>query len=74
VETSGTNFQAGIDAGGAQLTGCTTCMEANASAVENRIIFLTDAQPNAGDDSESGLVARVKALSADGIYTTIIGG
>lgn len=70
----GTNFQAGIDAGGAQLTGCAACMEANASLVENRVVFLTDAQPNAGDDSEQGLLARIKALSADGIYTTIIGG
>ncbi|EFN56223.1 hypothetical protein CHLNCDRAFT_35166 [Chlorella variabilis] len=73
VEMGGTNFQAGIDAGGAQLTGCAACMEANASLVENRVVFLTDAQPNAGDDSEQGLLARIKALSADGIYTTIIG-
>lgn len=41
---------------------------------QNRIIFITDAQPNAGDTSESGLLARIKALSADGIYTTLIGG
>lgn len=34
---------------------------------------VADAQPNAGDTSETGLLARIKALSADGIYTTLIG-
>ena len=32
-----------------------------------------DAQPNAGDTSEGGLLARIKALAADGVYTTLIG-
>lgn len=41
MATSGTNFQAGIDAGGVQLTGCEACMNANKTEVENRIIFIT---------------------------------
>lgn len=32
-----------------------------------------DAQPNTGDASDTGLLARIKALSADGVYTTLIG-
>jgi len=41
---------------------------------EKRIIFLTDAQPNAGDYSESGLYGMTKkAAENSSIYTTFIG-
>jgi Ca-activated chloride channel family protein len=49
-------------------------MEASRGEVENRVVFLTDAEPNAGDTSDTGLLARIKALALDGVYTTIIGG
>jgi len=40
---------------------------------ENRIIFLTDAQPNLGDTSEHSLLGRLKGNADDRIYTTFIG-
>jgi Ca-activated chloride channel family protein len=36
-------------------------------------VFLTDAQPNTGDTSESGLIGRTKANAEKGIYMTFIG-
>jgi len=36
----------------------------------NRTVHL---QPNTGDISDEGLLARLKANAADGIYTTLIG-
>lgn len=40
---------------------------------ERRVILLTDAQPNAGDLSESGLAGRIADNAEDGIYATMIG-
>lgn len=40
---------------------------------ENRIIVLTDAQPNTGDYSGYGLVNQVQSNAGRGIYTTFIG-
>lgn len=40
---------------------------------ENRIIFLTDAMPNTGDTSESGLFGRIRQLALERVYTTFIG-
>lgn len=40
---------------------------------ENRIIFLTDAQPNTGVLSEEGLVGMSQRNADRGIYTTFIG-
>jgi Ca-activated chloride channel family protein len=40
---------------------------------ENRIIVLTDAQPNTGDYSASGIMDRVNANAQGRIYSTIIG-
>ena len=41
--------------------------------VENRIIFLTDAQPNGGDLTEAGMLGTFKGLAQKKIYTTFIG-
>ena len=49
-------------------------MEASPADTENRIILITDAQPNQGDISDQGLLARLKANAADRIHTTLIGG
>ena len=43
------------------------------SEVENRMIFLTDAQPNTGDISEEGLFALVKSNAGKRVYTSFIG-
>ncbi|OGO31215.1 MAG: hypothetical protein A2Z29_09245 [Chloroflexi bacterium RBG_16_56_11] len=40
---------------------------------ENRIIFLTDAQPNTGDLSTSGMMGTMKRNAENRIYTTFIG-
>jgi len=40
---------------------------------ENRIIFLTDAMPNIGETSESGLWGMTKENSENRIYSTFIG-
>lgn len=40
---------------------------------ENRIIFLTDAQPNTGDISETGMLGIAKSDADKKIYTTFIG-
>jgi hypothetical protein len=48
-------------------------MEASPADTENRIILITDAQPNQGDISDQGLLARLKANAADRIHTTLIG-
>ena len=41
--------------------------------IENRIIFLTDAQPNDGDLTEEGMLGTVERLAQKKIYTTFIG-
>ncbi len=56
-----------------EMKACRACLEADKASTENRIILITDAQPNEGDLSEEGLLARLKANAADGIHTTIIG-
>jgi Ca-activated chloride channel homolog len=40
---------------------------------ENRIIILTDAEPNTGDTSLSGIMGRVQSDANNRIYTTFIG-
>lgn len=55
------------------MQACQGCLEADPATTENRIIMITDAQPNQGDTSDEGLLARLKALAADGIHTTIVG-
>ncbi|KAL4859210.1 Sister chromatid cohesion protein PDS5 B-B [Chlorella vulgaris] len=46
--TSSTNMQAGLDTATRELKGCRECLEANPQDTENRIILITDAQPNEG--------------------------
>jgi len=40
---------------------------------DNRIIFLTDAQPNTGDTTESGFLGITQKNAKDKLYTTFIG-
>jgi Ca-activated chloride channel family protein len=69
-DRGGTNMDAGIESG-TDLFGEQT--ESNKDEYENRIIFITDAMPNLGDDSEEGLVGMAKKNAKNGIYTTFIG-
>ena len=56
------------------MKSCHACTEANPADTENRIILITDAEPNVGDISDQGLGGSIKNISDAGIYTTIIGG
>jgi Ca-activated chloride channel family protein len=66
----GTNMEAGMK----QATELfDELREVDPAEYENRIIFMTDAQPNTGDTSEEGLAGMTKKNSKNGIYTTFIG-
>lgn len=65
-----TNLDAGLDMATAQFRGLA---ELNSYDYENRIIVLTDAQPNTGDFSGYGLSATVERNAENRIYTTFIG-
>jgi Ca-activated chloride channel family protein len=68
-EGGGTNMHAGMEVG----TSLYADLEAD-SEYENRIIFLTDAMPNTGDISETGMYGVVKDNAVNnGIYSSFIG-
>ncbi len=66
----GTNMAAGYEQAAKMLTQYT---QSDKSEYENRIIFLTDAQPNQGALSEDGLVGLSKKQAEKEIFTTFIG-
>lgn len=66
----GTNMEAGYRAGTELLA---EYAEADPDNYENRIIFLTDAQPNQGSLDPEGLAGLTGTNSAAGIYTSFIG-
>ncbi|MFC1698024.1 VWA domain-containing protein [Nanoarchaeota archaeon] len=66
----GTRMSAGYDMASDQFD---ELLEIDYEEYENRIIFLTDAQPNQGDLSEEGMLGRTKSNADKGIYTTFIG-
>jgi Ca-activated chloride channel family protein len=65
-----TNLDAGMDMASAQFRGL---REVNSYEYENRIIILSDAQPNTGDFSSSGLFNNMRTNADSRIYTTFIG-
>jgi Ca-activated chloride channel family protein len=65
-----TNLSAGMDKATEQFYNL---REVNSYEFENRIIILTDAQPNTGDISSSGMMGTVKRNAEGRIYTTFIG-
>ena len=65
-----TDQSAGMRLGTAQFDGLS---ELNSYEYENRMIVLTDAQPNTGDISESGLFAIARTNASRRIYTTFVG-
>lgn len=66
----GTNMSAGIKTGTELFSNH---LNEDKSEYENRMIFLTDAMPNLGEDSEDDLLSLTKNNAAQGIYTTFIG-
>lgn len=67
----GTNMSAGMKMAGDLLKKYSS--ENKEEKVENRIIFLTDAQPNVGELSEEGISGLAQVNVKDKIYTTFIG-
>jgi Ca-activated chloride channel family protein len=65
-----TNLEAGLEMATRQIA---SIQGRNGFEYENRIIVLTDAQPNSGDFSASGLMGMLQANAANRIYTTFIG-
>jgi Ca-activated chloride channel family protein len=65
-----TNMDAGLETATRQFRNL---LEVNNNEYENRIIVLTDAQPNTGDYSSAGLVYQAEQNAANRIYTTVIG-
>ncbi len=65
-----TNMAAGMEMAERELNNF---YEMNSYEYENRIIFLTDAMPNTGDVSGSGLINMVERNADSRIYTTFIG-
>eukprot|EP01025_Chloroclados_australasicus_P028835 TRINITY_DN2859_c0_g2_i1.p1 TRINITY_DN2859_c0_g2~~TRINITY_DN2859_c0_g2_i1.p1 ORF type:complete len:718 (-),score=64.40 TRINITY_DN2859_c0_g2_i1:367-2376(-) len=69
----GTNMEAGYKLAVEQLDQCSDCSIGDLAQYENRIIFITDAQPNTGDISGESLAGMVQREAQKGIFTTVIG-
>lgn len=69
-EQGSTNMEAGYQTGTKLLE---KYVGSNKEEYENRIIFLTDAQPNTGQLDEDGLFGMTQTNAEKGIYTTFIG-
>lgn len=69
-EQGGTNMESGINEGTSLFK---ELKEANQNEYENRIIFITDAQPNMGGTSQGGFMNLVQQNDGDKIYMTFIG-
>jgi Ca-activated chloride channel homolog len=69
-QQGGTNMEAGMREGTRLMDAVE---DADRNVYENRIIFLTDAMPNTGDTSETGLMGMARANADNGIFTTFIG-
>jgi Ca-activated chloride channel homolog len=65
-----TNLSAGLQLATDQFNNLS---EVNSYEYENRIIVLTDAQPNTGDYSSNGLLDITQQNASRRIYTTVIG-
>lgn len=66
----GTNMSSGMQLGSLLLK---ESLEVDHSEFENRIIFLTDAQPNLGELSEEGLLGITQRNAENQTYATLIG-
>lgn len=67
---SGTNMSAGMRAATNQYQDL---LEIDPAESENRIIFVTDAMPNQGETSRTGLVGMIESNAQKNLYSTVIG-
>lgn len=77
-EQGGTNMSAGMEEGTALFSESVSELgeldpEIDPNEYENRIIFLTDAQPNSGDTTAEGMFGMIEKNATNKIYTTVIG-
>jgi len=70
TEQGSTNMEAGINEATKLFA---ELKNASPDVYENRIIFITDAQPNTGGASEENFTGLIKSNAADNIYMTFIG-
>jgi len=70
TDQGSTNMEAGIKEANKLFS---ELENANQNEYENRIIFLTDAQPNTGDTSENGFMELVNQNASRKTYMTFIG-
>eukprot|EP01026_Neomeris_dumetosa_P068724 TRINITY_DN67446_c0_g1_i2.p1 TRINITY_DN67446_c0_g1~~TRINITY_DN67446_c0_g1_i2.p1 ORF type:complete len:531 (-),score=56.90 TRINITY_DN67446_c0_g1_i2:586-2178(-) len=68
-----TNMEAGYQMSSNVLNQCFECRNSGLEQYENRIVILTDAQPNAGDASQTGLSNLVSQNAQEGVFTSVIG-
>jgi Ca-activated chloride channel family protein len=68
----GTNQEAGLEMATQILTNCSDCLSPGLQ-VENRILLITDAQPNTGDISQAGLGKMIRDNASKNIFLTLIG-
>eukprot|EP01025_Chloroclados_australasicus_P018433 TRINITY_DN1966_c0_g1_i2.p1 TRINITY_DN1966_c0_g1~~TRINITY_DN1966_c0_g1_i2.p1 ORF type:complete len:679 (+),score=72.83 TRINITY_DN1966_c0_g1_i2:110-2146(+) len=74
IKTCGsTNMEDGYKLATEQITQCEECMTEDPASYENRIILVTDAQPNTGDISSESLAGLIITQSDQFIFTTVIG-
>ena len=67
---SGTNMSAGMSAATKQYDELTAL---DPAVSENRVIFVTDAMPNHGETSRTGLIGMIESNAAKNLYSTVIG-
>jgi len=67
---SGTNMSAGMRSATSQYQDL---LEIDPAESENRIIFVTDAMPNQGETSRTGLVGMIESNAQKNLYSTVIG-
>ncbi len=66
----GTNMSSGMKEATDQFS---EYLSADSDEFENRIIFLTDAQPNRGDITETGMLGVTKGNADKKVYTSFVG-
>ena len=67
---SGTNMSAGMRSATSQYNDF---LDVDPAETENRIIFVTDAMPNQGETSRTGLVGMIESNAEKSLYSTVIG-
>lgn len=73
VTVGGTNIEDGLQNGSSILQNCPECLSPGLSGVENRLMLITDAQPNTGDVSTGGFLDILQTAADKNIFTTVIG-